>query len=324
MKLSIIVPIYKVEKYLSHCLDSLLDQDLDSSDYEIICINDGSPDACKTIVLAYQEKHSNIVFIDQENQGVSVARNRGLDVAKGQYILFVDPDDTIVKNSLPSILTRAVADDLDIMYLSLVSYDEKDVFLHSALAIGDEDIIVDGFSHGRRTYIATLYKSSTINKIRYVKGILRGQDTVFNAMVQTNAIRCSYCSIPYYNYTQRADSSRQFVRSDKVFHSNLLAITTLYEFQKKHFPQPNPIQQKYFDEVLSVFVQRSFEWNIIPNKNINNFNQLKTKLKDLGLSYVLESLSKEIKNCNKPFYSFLILNWFDAKMAQLSSIFKTQ
>jgi len=324
MKLSIIVPIYKVEKYLSKCLDSLLDQDLNSSEYEIICINDGSPDACKTIVLAYQEKHSNIVFIDQENQGVSVARNKGLDVAKGNYILFVDPDDAIIKNSLPSILKRAEVNDLDIMYLSLDSYDENDLFLHSAPAIGDEDTIAEGFSHGRRTYIATLYKSSTINKIRYVKGILRGQDTVFNAMVQTNANRCSYYSIPYYNYTQRGDSSRQFVRSDKVFYSNLLAIATLYEFQKKYFPQPTPIQHKYFDAVISVFVQRSFEWNIIPNKNRTNFNQLKTKLNDLSLSYVLESLSKEIKNCNKPFYSFLLLNWFEAKKNQLASILKTR
>lgn len=324
MKLSIIIPVYKVEEYVQKCLESIVAQDIPTDDYEIIVINDGSPDNSKEIILEFQKHQSNLLFIDQENQGVSVARNQGLDAAKGNYILFIDPDDTIVENSLGTILKQADEKAIDIMYLSLDSYDEEGRFLNSYPPVGDENTIADGFSHERRTFPATLYKTTTINSIRFVKGILRGQDSVFNAMVQTNAQRCTYFAKPYYKYTQRQDSSRQFVRSDKVFHSNLFAISVLNDFQKEHFPNPNSQQKKYFNEVISLFVQRSFEWNILPQKNKNNFNQLKSKLNQLGLYYILNDLSQKIKNCNQPFYLFLLLNWLDAKRNQIASFFKTK
>lgn len=324
MKLSIIIPVYKVEEYVQKCLESIVAQDIPTDDYEIIVINDGSPDNSKEIILEFQKHQSNLLFIDQENQGVSVARNQGLDAAKGKYILFIDPDDTIVENSLGTILKQADEKAIDIMYLSLDSYDEEGRFLTSYPPVGDENTIADGFSHERRTFPATLYKTTTINSIRFVKGILRGQDSVFNAMVQTQAQRCTYFGKPYYMYTQRQDSSRQFVRSDKVFHSNLFAISVLNDFQKEHFPNPNSQQKKYFNEVISLFVQRSFEWNILPQKNKNNFNQLKSKLNQLGLYYILNDLSQKIKNCNQPFYLFLLLNWLDAKRNQIASFFKTK
>lgn len=324
MKLSIIIPVYKVEEYVENCLKSIVAQDIPTDDYEIIVINDGSPDNSKEIILEFQKHQPNLRFIDQENQGVSVARNRGLDVAKGDYILFVDPDDTIEENSLGTILQHANEKSIDVMYLGLNSYDEEGRFLNSYPPVGDETTIADGFSHERRTFPATLYKSTTIGSIRFVKGILRGQDSVFNAMVQTQAQRCTYFGKPYYKYTQRQDSSRQFVRSDKVFHSNLFAISVLNDFQKEHFPNPNPQQKKYFDEVISLFVQRSFEWNILPQQNKKNFDQLKLKLHQLDLGYILNDLSQKIKNCNRPFYLFLLLNWLDAKRNQLASFFKTK
>lgn len=322
MKLSIIIPVYKVEEYVENCLKSIVAQDIPTDDYEIIVINDGSPDKSKEIILNFQKNQPNLIFIDQENQGVSVARNRGLEVAKGDYILFVDPDDTIEENSLRTILQHANEKAIDIMYLGLNSYDEEGRFLNSYPPVGDENTIADGFSHERRTFPATLYKSSCIGSIRFTKGILRGQDSVFNAMVQSNAQRCTCFRKPYYKYTQRQDSSRQFVRSDKVFQSNLFAISVLNDFQKEHFPNPNPQQKRYFDEVISLFVQRSFEWNILPQKNKKNFILLKAKLSELGLSYLLNDLAKKIKNCNKPFYVFLLLNWIAAKRNQFASFFK--
>lgn len=324
MKLSIIIPVYKVEEYVENCLRSIAVQDIPVEDYEIIVINDGSPDNSKEIILEFQKHQPNLLFINQENQGVSVARNRGLDVAKGDYIVFIDPDDTIEENSLSKILDRAYKDNIDMMYLTMNSYDESGNFLSTYDSVGDDTTILDGFSHQRRTFLATIYKNEIAKKVRFTKGILRGQDTVFNAMVQTNAQRCSYCSIPYYKYTQREQSSRQYVRSDKVFHSNLFAISVLNDFQKEHFPNPNSKQKKYFDEVISLFVQRSFEWNILPQKNKNNFDQLKSKLHQLDLGYILNDLSQKIKNCNRPFYLFLLLNWLDAKRNQLASFFKTK
>lgn len=93
MELSIIVPIYNVEKYLPKCLDSILAQTF--TDFELILIDDGSPDNCGKIIDDYAEKDSRIVVIHQVNKGVSAARNAGLRIAKGKYVGFVDPDDYI-------------------------------------------------------------------------------------------------------------------------------------------------------------------------------------------------------------------------------------
>uniref|UniRef100_UPI0030DB473E glycosyltransferase family 2 protein n=1 Tax=uncultured Imperialibacter sp. TaxID=1672639 RepID=UPI0030DB473E len=103
MKLSIIVPVYNVEEYLERCVRSLEDQDIPRSDYEIIVVNDGSPDNSKEVVERLQRELSNIILINQENQGVSMARNAGIDRASGEYLVVVDPDDYVAPNSFASI-----------------------------------------------------------------------------------------------------------------------------------------------------------------------------------------------------------------------------
>ena len=89
--ISVIVPAYNVEKYIEECLLSLVNQTY--KDIEIIIINDGSTDKTKEIIIEYQEKYKNITGYNQKNNGVSVARNLGLKIAKGEYVIFVDPDD---------------------------------------------------------------------------------------------------------------------------------------------------------------------------------------------------------------------------------------
>lgn len=101
-KISIIIPIYNVEKYLNRCLDSVIGQSF--SDFEAICINDGSTDTSLQILQDYAFKDARIKIITQENQGQSVARNKGLDIAIGDYIYFVDSDDFIHKQSLEILL----------------------------------------------------------------------------------------------------------------------------------------------------------------------------------------------------------------------------
>ena len=103
MFLSFIVPVYNVEKYLPECLDSLLNQDIPHEDYEIVCINDGSTDGSLEILREYEKLHPNVHVIDQANGGVCMARNAGLDAAKGEYIWFVDADDWVSPNCLHEI-----------------------------------------------------------------------------------------------------------------------------------------------------------------------------------------------------------------------------
>lgn len=100
MFLSIVIPVFNKEQYVSDCVDSCLNQDLPESDYEMICVNDGSSDRSLEILNSYQEQHSNIRVITQENGGLSSARNTGLNAAHGQYVWFVDADDFIAPNCL--------------------------------------------------------------------------------------------------------------------------------------------------------------------------------------------------------------------------------
>lgn len=92
-KVSIVVPIYKVEKYIDRCLDSLLNQTL--KDIEIILVDDGSPDNCPKICDEYVQKDARVRVIHKQNEGLGYARNSGMDVAAGEYIAFVDSDDFV-------------------------------------------------------------------------------------------------------------------------------------------------------------------------------------------------------------------------------------
>ncbi len=113
VKVSVVVPVYQVEKYLPRCLDSVLGQTF--TDFEVICVNDGSPDACGEILAAYARKDSRIRVVTQENQGLSMARNNGVNVASGEYVLFLDSDDCIHPQLLEITYTLAKTHTADIV-----------------------------------------------------------------------------------------------------------------------------------------------------------------------------------------------------------------
>ena len=91
------MPVYNTEKYIETCLESLLNQDIDKSMYEIICVNDGSTDGSLAILKEYAKQYDNVVLIDKENEGVSIARNIGLEKARGDYVWFIDADDWVAR-----------------------------------------------------------------------------------------------------------------------------------------------------------------------------------------------------------------------------------
>ena len=103
---SIIIPIYNVEKYLVQCIESVLNQDYD--DYELILVDDGSPDNCGEICDSYLNKNSNIRVIHKKNGGISDARNTGLKEAKGDYVIFIDSDDYICDNHFLLKLAKVI------------------------------------------------------------------------------------------------------------------------------------------------------------------------------------------------------------------------
>ena len=111
--LSIIVPIYNVEPYLSRCIDSILEQTY--TDFEVILVDDGSPDRCGEIIEEYAKKDMRIVTLHQENKGVSTARNAGLKIARGKYIGFVDPDDYVHEQCYQKMIFELEKTDADIV-----------------------------------------------------------------------------------------------------------------------------------------------------------------------------------------------------------------
>lgn len=120
---SIIVPAYNVDFFISDCLKSLIKQTFE--DIEIICINDGSTDNTKAIILTYAEFDSRIKYIEQENQGLSAVRNKGIELAQGDYILFIDSDDWVDENFVETLYQNAKEYDADIATASILRHRDR-------------------------------------------------------------------------------------------------------------------------------------------------------------------------------------------------------
>lgn len=117
MKLSFIIPAYNASPFLGRCLDSILTQDYNGGEIEVIIINDGSKDNTKDIAYQYVKKYPFVSLYSQTNQGLSMARNKGLDYVKGEYIWFVDSDDTIIKGAIGLILSSLSINQPDVLCL---------------------------------------------------------------------------------------------------------------------------------------------------------------------------------------------------------------
>lgn len=119
---SVIIPVYNVEKYLPECLDSVIAQSVE--DIEIICVNDGSTDGSGEILNTYAEKDRRIRIITQENRGLSAARNAGAAVSSGRYLYFLDSDDMIAPDALKLMTERCQADQLDFLRFNMEPFYE--------------------------------------------------------------------------------------------------------------------------------------------------------------------------------------------------------
>lgn len=120
MKISIVVPVYNVEKYIKKCLVSCFHQNLPADEFEVIVVNDGTPDNSMMYVEEIAKQHSNIVIVSQTNAGLSAARNKGMSIARGEYVWFVDSDDWIKNNCLNEIYDICRNEDLDILYIGAI------------------------------------------------------------------------------------------------------------------------------------------------------------------------------------------------------------
>lgn len=128
MELSIIVPIYNVENYIRDCIESIFKQGLDNNHFEIIIVNDGTKDKSIEVIQDIIKAHSNIIVINQNNQGLSVARNNGMSKAKGQFILFLDSDDLLFDKALLPIINKALETKADLLVADFIKLNDNDIF----------------------------------------------------------------------------------------------------------------------------------------------------------------------------------------------------
>ena len=128
LKLSIIVPVYNVEKYIRACLKSIFRQNLNDDDFEVIIINDGTEDNSMSVIVDLISEHHNIIIVNQENQGSSVAWNNGIAIANGEYILFVDADDLLIERRLKLLLQKAIETKADIIIPEFIEIVDEDMF----------------------------------------------------------------------------------------------------------------------------------------------------------------------------------------------------
>ncbi|MBC7606944.1 MAG: glycosyltransferase [Burkholderiales bacterium] len=248
MRLSIIVPAYKVENYIEKCLRSLEDQELDKSEYEIIVTNDGSPDQSREIVEKLQLEFANIVLLNQENQGVSMARNNAIAHANGKYIMPIDPDDYILPNTLKEKLLKAEAQDLDVLYLGFEIFDADEHSLwHTDYSVQQQHIYegVNGYFVSRGNAVrdpdrswAILYRRSMLEKyeLQYPKDVPFLEDGLFLAKVFSVARRVGFDNHKFHQRTTSIGSATVsgVYYSKKAINGFLNAALDIKAFGKKH------------------------------------------------------------------------------------------
>lgn len=216
---SVIIPVYKVEKELNKCIDSVINQTY--SNLEIILVDDGSPDNCPAICDKYAEKDHRIIVIHKKNGGLSDARNTGLEICKGDYISFVDSDDWIDDDFIETLLTNAIKENADI---SIVACNLVWDYGRCKTTTDDNGYYVFNQDDGIKELLIQqkyqcmvcqkLYKREVIAEVRFPVGKLY-EDVAISLPTFLNAKKIVTSGIAKYNYYQRKESIVNSQFSDK-------------------------------------------------------------------------------------------------------------
>jgi len=250
---SVIIPIYKVEPYLIRCLDSILNQTY--KNIEIILVDDGSPDNCPQICDEYAAKDNRIIVIHQENGGLSAARNTGLDIAKGEYISFVDSDDWVHLQYIEVLLTSALKENADIIIgnhirvnNSLIQHEDKYLNIKSYRSLDALNILIYKAPDSFVVSWSKLYKKELFNNVRFpLKQIHEDEFTTYQLFFYSKKI--SYTSKTLYYYFQRPDS----IMGQKVSFDN-----TLYQEQQALFFEIHKMY--HLSSFLLIKISREWLW----------------------------------------------------------------
>lgn len=236
MKISLIIPVYNTANYLKDCLDSCLHQKpfILNKDYEIICVNDGSTDTSRQILAEYESQ--GVIIIDQENAGVSVARNNGLLHAKGDFIWFIDSDDYIECNILGPIYHTLSKDHSEGLRIEIQLTPEDSTY--NINNIKRELKICAPYKKASTAVNYVISRMYLLNhKILFDNTIAYGEDTLWVFWINFFHGHFTYCVDPIYFYRQRVGSAMHSKSEDRhLKHLNsMMAMLQAYQKALTHY-----------------------------------------------------------------------------------------
>lgn len=267
--LSIIIPVYNIEKYLSKCMDSILCQRY--TDYEIILVDDGSTDKSGIICDGYKNKHQNIFVLHKPNGGLSSARNAGLDAAKGDYILFFDGDDMLPDNCLVKIMPQVIKKAADITIcgqntshdnFKTLSFEKfeftKDYYTNYLDVLAD---IYKSSGYGLWSVCRMIYRRSFIENsgVLFNETLKSTEDFEFNMKIFKMASSFYLIKIPILNYRINREFSLSSSRSISFYKTTFALVSKWINFYLNHSDKKrakiiaSTLSDYYFCEIPEVF-----------------------------------------------------------------------
>lgn len=316
-KISIIVPAYNEEKHIARCLDSILNQTF--TDFEVICVDDGSTDNTFDILSKYAEKDTRILpYKNIKGKGVSSARNYGIELSKGEYIGFVDSDDFIQPQMYEFLYKAAVENNslMSVCHYKKTSVLEKENFNFSVReCLCDEFISFDDQNFCSENELVISSVCTKLTEKNYLlscgkfENFRIGEDTVFCSKLWTNTDKISFVDAPLYCYYNNTESVSYTKLSDEKWFDLLVTRFISYDNYKNYKTK----------NVALFFLERgmknilSYRFNI---KGTENEKIFKEKITKLFRKYIKDYLSfSEIKFKNKIsvlvfFYFPLLYNFY--------------
>jgi len=283
-KVSVIIPVYNVAPYLKYCLDSLINQTL--KDIEFICINDGSTDNSLEILNDYASKDERFIIINQENQGQGVVRNKGVEISKGEYIQFVDPDDWVELDMLETLYNFAKAHNSQVVKFNYTNYNDysgkykQQDFAKQIQKKYHYDLNKTPYYTWRilkrnclsvlGTYVwSYFYQTEFIksNKIRFAPS-KRGEDQLFADGAIVLADKIDYLNKYLYFYRIRSDSAVRIKSDTQLCVFNNINLLKEFLIEKNLFNELEEEWIKYAQKVIT------WHYSQIPDNSIKKYEDM--------------------------------------------------
>lgn len=335
LSLSIIIPLYNNERYIENCLRSLFEQDLPYENYEVIVINDGSEDHSREVVLRLQSEFKNLILINQENKGVSSARNIGISSAKGRFLLFIDSDDYVMTNSLGKLIEKADRESLDVLYLSFSVYDNKGSFYGQTDYSYLQGIVFSGLdtyyiTRGKKEKdpdrsVGILYRKVFLlnNDLLLLTDMPYLEDGHFVGKVLCLAVRCAFDNTPFYIHLTNPESASNsnLYNTIKARDGFIKAALDLRDFVKVRDLKVQ--QRSLLNHLVAKYIISSVI-SSIGSREINTVWELKKQLHQLGFKKLnlngIIGIKSYAKAYNCSLWVFIFYYFLETRIRVLKNI----